>query len=1434
MEPTEICILCKQTLLGGQTVKVQKGIDNLKRMSVIRNDDVHKLLQNKDSIEIHTKCRYTYIRRVKETEQKSSEEPRHDLRTFDLPFDFKTMCLFCGQTPDYKHPKRNPISYASTMKVKNNIIKVCQERNDEWGNIILARVNSVIDLVASEARYHKSCYAFFSKSGTNPPGTSNLTGNKNALSVTKSNAFDQLCGYLEDNDECQYDIKELVSIMKEYSLDDQSYYSEEYLKKKLKAHYGDAIYITSRSGKWIVCFRGTASRILNDNWYEECYKNDSDERMRIVEAAAIIIREDIYSLTCDCENYPNIDEIASGGYNEIPKSLKCFLQSVMKSKGKHSQSSDKKVVTVANSIIAAARPRSYISPLQIGLGIYLHRKFASRSLVDMLSNIGISVSYKEVLKYETSLTQNNLLKIDPNAFLQFVFDNADHNVRTIDGHGTFHAMGGIECVTPADCVHTDFLVPRPKNLPKADSIGQYGNMKIKSYNRRQNCGLGKLIFSDVSQIKLEPDTAKIAHFMNMLWMSGPSCLNISIPSWSGFMEISKKNQPQEYQRSAICPLPFANLSPTNPSTIYTCLQYAIEECKKQGQNTCIVTFDQPLFNKALDIVLAADSGSPLSSVIVRLGGFHLVMSYMGAIGYLMEGSGIEELWEQVYATNTIGSLLSGHSFARAFRAHVLTLLVLVTVLFEKLINENSFSSEEMDKFKIHYESFLNETSDESNVHEFYNYIASVALLLESILLTEASKSRTAALWCQYIEMVQIMLMYVRAERMGDWQLHLYSVQCMLPILHAAGRNHYAKSAHAYLQLMLELETRMTKEDYDKFVGNGYFTIRRTSKFWSGIWSDMIIEQVLMRSMKVEGGLTHGRGLTESSISRWVNTIPVTIHVISAVEKLTGISSVYSNQHVELRESRKNRDTSDSKKFLLWLKKHSPFECPSDTLISISTGIKADKTVNCECAKVIGQASLNKFTGKTFDKAKFSRKDKVKNMATMTKTIKIGNQEVNINSNQLFHRIVCTVKTDEELKLCLKYELAPRPTSLFDTISLRKGKKSTLMDILEECCPSTEKLPEEPCFVIDGGYLLHKVIWPKPASFSQICDGYLDYLKRHYGINCIIIFDGYSESTYSTKYAEHLRRSGKGKKSVDIALSDVIFPSTTQSEFFRNISNKINFISLLSEKLAAADFKVQIAPGDADTYIVNAALKLSDNSKKGIIVGEDTDLLVIMIALANLNNECFMLMPASKDKPQRVFSSQQLQRALGDVANHILFLHAVTGCDTTSSLFKKGKKQAFRLLQSNEELREKVVVFNDKDASHEDIAQAGEYFLTTLYNGRVSSDKLNETRYKCYKKIVAKQPIYGKFDLSVIPPTSGAALQHSFRVFHQVQSWRGVSLPATDWGWKQEGSHLSPIPTLDPPAPENLLKLVFCNCKVNCNQTCECRRGGGPGVYLYVW
>lgn len=48
-----------------------------------------------------------------------------------------------------------------------------------------------------------------------------------------------------------------------------------------------------------------------------------------------------------------------------------------------------------------------------------------------------------------------------------------------------------------------------------------------------------------------------------------------------------------------------------------------------------MTFDQPLYWKARDIIEFADPSSPIKDIVVILGGFHLLMSYMGAIGYLV-------------------------------------------------------------------------------------------------------------------------------------------------------------------------------------------------------------------------------------------------------------------------------------------------------------------------------------------------------------------------------------------------------------------------------------------------------------------------------------------------------------------------------------------------------------------------------------------------------------------------------------------------------------------------------------------------------------------------------------------------------------------------------------------------------------------------------
>ncbi|ELU13381.1 hypothetical protein CAPTEDRAFT_209293 [Capitella teleta] len=125
------------------------------------------------------------------------------------------------------------------------------------------------------------------------------------------------------------------------------------------------------------------------------------------------------------------------------------------------------------------------------------------------------------------------------------------------------------------------------------------------------------------------------------------------PSWGGFMQLASKGEFCKKTRTEI--LPFINLQPTNPSSIYTALNFAREQSSLHGMETCFVTFDQPLYAKAIEIVA---SDEILQGVVVRLGGFHLLMSFMGSVGYIMGGSGLEVLWESVYAPASVVHMMT--------------------------------------------------------------------------------------------------------------------------------------------------------------------------------------------------------------------------------------------------------------------------------------------------------------------------------------------------------------------------------------------------------------------------------------------------------------------------------------------------------------------------------------------------------------------------------------------------------------------------------------------------------------------------------------------------------------------------------------------------------------------------------------------------------
>jgi hypothetical protein len=63
------------------------------------------------------------------------------------------------------------------------------------------------------------------------------------------------------------------------------------------------------------------------------------------------------------------------------------------------------------------------------------------------------------------------------------------------------------------------------------------------------------------------------------------------------------------------------------------------------------------------------------------------------------------------------------------------------------------------------------------------------------------------------------------------------------------------------------------------------------------------------------------------------------------------------------------------------------------------------------------------------------------------------------------------------------------------------------------------------------------------------------------------------------------------------------------------------------------------------------------------------------------------------------------------------------------------------------------------------------------------------------------------------------------VYHQVQQWLGHEKLPEKWDWKKTKLGLMPIITLQPPAPEAVLKRILCKCNKNCRRNCGCKKAG---------
>ena len=77
-------------------------------------------------------------------------------------------------------------------------------------------------------------------------------------------------------------------------------------------------------------------------------------------------------------------------------------------------------------------------------------------------------------------------------------------------------------------------------------------------------------------------------------------------------------------------------------------------------------------------------GSDLYKIVLSLGGFHTEVSFLGSIGHLIAGSGLQELLELIYVPRVVEQIFSGKAIAKALRAHLLVAVLNALILSKAL------------------------------------------------------------------------------------------------------------------------------------------------------------------------------------------------------------------------------------------------------------------------------------------------------------------------------------------------------------------------------------------------------------------------------------------------------------------------------------------------------------------------------------------------------------------------------------------------------------------------------------------------------------------------------------------------------------------------------------------------------------------------------
>lgn len=446
---------------------------------------------------------------------------------------------------------------------------------------------------------------------------------------------------------------------------------------------------------------------------------------------------------------------------------------------------------------------------------------------------------------------------------------------------------------------------------------------------------------------------------------------------------------------------------------------------------------------------------------------------------------------------------------------------------------------------------------------------------------------------------------------------------------------------------------------------------------------------------------------------------------------------------------------------------------NNRLIHISSGVECSPNVECDMinAEKKGKEAMVNFIEKRIESNEEHLyvpipKMKLKTFASMKikKSCSVKEKSLTLKADRdIFARLlVICGKREVSLKEVVTYSLGPIPWSLATADgSFSKMVKSKLLDAIEKDVdnPMVNELPNNCARVFDGMVIIQQLPSLSLATFGEISEYVLKRITSHPSKVVYFVTDEYRDD--SIKGSEQKRRASAGTICIQLNRRDQKQPKQLK-KYLSDGCNKIDLVKFfLNDWSDPEGFKAMIGDRVIVLTLEGTAYRLqvisnrvsstpektlSSNQEEAdtkmflccqhavhqffsenvCISTVDSDVGVLAIYYKD-RIRCNLFVEIGSRSKRRILSISLISENIGkEMSDALPALHAVSGCDSTSSFHRIGKQRMYKVVKSADRFKAALVQMGDTFDLDMDHFPALQEMIAQCY-GIKGCDNINDAR-----------------------------------------------------------------------------------------------------------